>query len=161
MASRLYDVLGKAEYYHEFVGMYGKYNQELHEIDDRVEECDLYDLYIVFHQRDTKIFFYEVDGQTVGFIIVGVNTNKHIKSDYYIQETYIKPQYRHKGYGRSMCNQIINMYPSMVNMYILKKNDYAIKFWSAVYEKYEDVSAEYGEDDELCYEKFYRKKGGC
>jgi len=153
---RLFNVIGNAEYYFDFLDMFQNYNKELHDIDNRVEECDICDVYMLFHQGDTEIFFLEKDAEILGFIIVGTGANKHKASEYYIQETYIKPEYRHKGYGRTMCDEVIKMYPNMVNMYILRKNTYAQKFWSNVYKDYEDVSAEYGHDDELCYEKFFK-----
>ena len=76
-----------------------------------------------------------VDGDVIGFFIIGTHENCHPSADYYIQEAYIKPEYRRRGYMSRSLGIYISHYPGVYCLLILNKNEVAHKFWPAMFEK--------------------------
>ena len=71
----------------------------------------------------------------LGFFIIGTNENCHPSADYYIQEAYIKPEYRRQGHMSRALDIYIKRYPGIYCLLILNKNEVAHKFWHTMFDR--------------------------
>ena len=83
------------------------------------------------HRRD---FFITLDNKPIGFVMLGDFPNSFSKHDLYIQEFFIKNEYRQKGYGREAVKRITETFKDFdFSLFIIEKNSPAIRFWDTVF----------------------------
>lgn len=70
-----------------------------------------------------------VDGKIIGFLVTGTPPNCHPDADYYLEETYIIPEYRKQGYMSSAASEFLETHPGTYCLLIMDRNGYAIRFW--------------------------------
>lgn len=75
------------------------------------------------------------NGNIVGFFIIGTGENCHPDADYYIQEAYIQPEYRRKGYMSYAISEYVKRHRGIYCLLILNKNYIAKTFWPEVFRK--------------------------
>ena len=129
-----------AEQYDALADMLYAYVLELHTLDeDLVKIRDkeaLKNEY--FWSEDTNFYLIYTDDTPIGFAVIGINGCCHPLADIYINEFYIKPEYRNQGFGEDLFDGVIQLeHPSSVSdipfricLYIIKNNKTAIRFWN-------------------------------
>lgn len=143
--------------YKVFIDLLYDYVNELHDIDDSVRLRDKKTLkkeYLSNIDEDNQFYLiYDNNMLPAGFAVVGVNNYCHPQADIYINEFYIKPEYRLRGYGDNLFSSIClaNLLFESGNkicMYILKNNTRAIQFWSGLLKRngWLDVTEDYYND---------------
>ncbi len=76
------------------------------------------------------------DGDVViGFFIIGTGENCHAAADYYIQESYIKPEYRRKGHMTRAISDFINRHVGVYCLFILNNNQIGRVFWHVLFDR--------------------------
>lgn len=102
----------------------------------------------MFANPDLEMWFVSVDGQPIGFALVGVGRNKHPVSDAFMAEFYIRPDYRRQRYGFEAAKSLIEARKGKWCMFILKGNKRAEIFWKCVFDAcgYEDISDVFASD---------------
>ena len=99
-------------------------------------------------QLEKKSFFAEVTSndytqwidvwerdELIGFLIMGAAPNCHPDADYYVEEAYIKPAFRRKGYMSSAVSEFIQTHKGVYCFFVLNKNNGAKTFWSKLFVK--------------------------
>lgn len=71
----------------------------------------------------------------IGFWILGQNGNCHPDADYFIAETYIRPEYRREGIMSDRISDWIKTYGGKFCLFVLSKNEVAKKFWENVFDR--------------------------
>lgn len=71
----------------------------------------------------------------IGFWILGQNRNCHPDADYFIAETYIRPEYRREGIMSDRISDWIKTYGGKFCLFVLSKNEVAKKFWKNVFDR--------------------------
>lgn len=74
-------------------------------------------------------------GQVIGFIIIATHPNCHPDADWYIQETYIVPEYRNQGYMSRWVSKWLSEVQATICLFILNKNTCALRFWQHIFHK--------------------------
>lgn len=120
-----------------FHGLYKAYSDELAQYRHRLQEEPITEEFIderYFYEVLLDKYFIEVDGETVGFIIL-----QHVGEQYdvkpamwYIVEFYIAPGYRRKGYGKLAVEFFLEFYNHDFFYYVLKENVPARRFWEDI-----------------------------
>lgn len=84
----------------------------------------------------------------IGFFIIGLKPNCHPCADYYIQETYIKPEYRRQKIASNYIGNFMKTYKGTYCLYIINNNYAAKQFWKNLFERagYEPVGLKDTED---------------
>lgn len=75
--------------------------------------------------------------EEIGFIILafGRNLERGVNEpnvDYFIQDTYIRPEYRRKGIMSKEVNKLLDEYKGIYGLYILYENKPAQAFWHKI-----------------------------
>lgn len=121
----------------EFVPMYLEYNKELHQYAPEVDllsENQVEKWFCEYKMRkDTHIYHLMQDGKTAGFLIVGDYGNTHPDTDLYIQELYVRPEYRKMGIADRMIRKLIRTNPYRYCLFILDNNIPAKMFWNTIF----------------------------
>lgn len=142
------------------VKMYLDYKHELCAVsgieDTNTKEGATHDVEYVAEALDAEWIAVKDWGKEIGFIILafGRNLERDIscpKVDYFIQDTYIKPEYRHKGIMSKEVNNLLDKYKGIFGLYILYNNKPAQAFWYKIIgDRWIDVenlgSDEYGKE---------------
>lgn len=74
-------------------------------------------------------------GKTVGFVIIGWGDNCHPDADFYIQDVYIRPPFRHQGYIRKFMEKYFAKHKGVYCLLILNENRPAKLFWTKLFTK--------------------------
>lgn len=120
-----------------FIPMWIEYTKELHKFSDFVQESNseeaagLYNDFI--NNPDVEMYVIKSDGIVCGFLILGRRSNTHPDTDIYIQEFYIKPDFRRKGIGKSVISNLLKNTPAKYCLYILNANTVAKSFWQNIF----------------------------
>lgn len=146
-----------------FTRLYKDYITELSKHSSRirsnpVRESQLFD---ICRNPDLERYFISCDEQIVGFLLVGINGNKHEDSNRYIAEFYISEEFQSKGIGKAAAERYIRENPGAYCLYILRENARAIYFWSSVFFdlKYVETSWKYPNmSDRETFFKMYEQK---
>ncbi len=67
--------------------------------------------------------------QVVGFVIFSTAPECHPVCDYFLSQSYIKPEYRNKGLMTAVVTRFVKEHTGRYCMILLKKNVYAKKYW--------------------------------
>lgn len=108
--------------------------------------------------RDDYMIF--LKNTPVGFLITGTYPNAFSKGDIYIQEIFIKKEYRRKGIGKKVIEKRLKRTKKDISLYVLKNNEPAKAFWINVMRElgYEDrfntMGAEATTNDGLLFKYF-------
>lgn len=73
-----------------------------------------------------------IDIEDKGFFIIGTKDNCHPGFDYYIINTYIKPEHRHQHIMQNTINDYIKNHPGSYMLCILNNNTPAFTFWKTI-----------------------------
>lgn len=148
------------DHFNAFSNMLYDYICELHEFDYEniplKTQTQLEKEY--FNEKDTTYKLLIDHNIYIGFAIIGYKTNCHKAVDIYIEEFYIKPQYRKQGYGKILINDILFNTSQNINtvcLYILPKNKNAISFWKKVFSKWENITNTIRDTNALTYVDWY------
>ena len=71
--------------------------------------------------------------EPVGFLVIAKYPECHPDADYYIAETYIKPEYRRQNIMLTTVSNYIKNHTGIYSLFIASKNDVAKKFWERVF----------------------------
>ncbi|MGL4569906.1 MAG: GNAT family N-acetyltransferase [Clostridium sp.] len=64
----------------------------------------------IFEKREAEVLIAEVDGKEVGYVLYFFNFSTFIgKSGFYLEDIYIKPEYRGRGIGKEIFRVIANI----------------------------------------------------
>lgn len=74
-------------------------------------------------------------GKVIGFLIVGWKENCHPAAHWFVQDAYIKPEYRKLGYMTRAVSNYVRENPGTYCLFVLTKNQYAYHFWHKVFEQ--------------------------
>ena len=132
-----------------------KYDPENeNESEQMIRQIVLKELENTFSSSGTQIFLFKQIGCYLGFCVFGRWPNAARPGSTYIQEFYITPKYRRKGYGRLAVKQLVRIYEnSPVEFFVLRKRIGARLFWREVMAGlcYRDVSWQ------MCNERVRKK----
>lgn len=132
--------------YIEFRNMYGSYIEELSAFTDRLKDFPLSDeTASIWPLPCIQKRFVIYDGKIVGFLLIGIDENKHPDSDWYIEEFYIKKEYQNQGIGQAVVKEMLNSAKGRDCLFILNGNQRASHFWEKVFvdSGYENVSSNF------------------
>lgn len=113
------------------------------------------------HERRTDHLIF-LSGIPIGFIITGAWPNAFAKHDLYIQEFFIKKEYRRSGFGKAALRKILANSKKDISLFIFRENIPALQFWSKTLEKLgyidriADIQANCNTNDDM-YFKYYLK----
>lgn len=102
------------------------------------------------------------DDDVIGFFIIGTGENCHPSADYYIQESYIKPEYRRQKYMTNAISDFVRKHEGIYCLFILNENKIAKTFWSGLFERlgYKPYYLrDVGAADEYCTQYGFAPKG--
>lgn len=104
-----------------------------------------------FADSNLTPFFIMLENQIIGFILF-VKTLENDKIDYCINDIFLLNKYRGRGLGKEAVKQLLSSFPGNYYVLQLEKNQPAIRFWKAFYQKYNLVYTEEAiiEDEEAC-----------
>ena len=120
----------------EYVEMYIKYTEELKAYDSTIESATEEIALSRDKNINSEVVLFEEENNIIGFAILGTGLpNSFCGHDVFIEEFYVKKEYRRKGYGTEMVRLIVDSYPSMdFSAFILEYNTIAIEFWEKVFD---------------------------
>lgn len=113
--------------------MYREYIKELSLYSERIRKEPITDeeFYEIYSNEFLlKIFIQNDSDEVVGFCLVGFGKNTHPRTNYYISEFYILPEFRCSGFGRSAFKKLLALFPGRYCYHVLKENKDALAFWS-------------------------------
>lgn len=113
--------------------LYAEYLESLNEYGANIPESK-YDEEIYYH-RFTKDIEWNpviVDGNEVGFLLIGKDTECVPGYDYFISQTYIQPKYRRQGIMKKIVTDYVKAHKGRYCLFILEKNYPAKNFWKTV-----------------------------
>ena len=118
-----------------FSGLYRSYYGELSQYSEHLRNDPITrkDLFEIRTQDDTNRYLIR-DGkcQVIGFAIIGRKGNTAPDTDTFIQEFYIRPDFRKLGYGKKAALELLEEYPGTCCYLTLKGNKVAEIFWEKV-----------------------------
>lgn len=123
----------------EYIDMVKEYSTELHSINSKYRIINRAEAMEWLLTPFTNYWFCIADGNIAGFSIIGYFQNCHYEADLYIEEFYIKPEYRRKGIGKKFAHSIIESNKNHIEkadnvcFFTMKGNDRAITFWKNVF----------------------------
>ena len=88
----------------DFIRGIAEYEKLSHEV--KANEALLNDW--LFNKRIAEVVFAEEEGIETGFVLFFYNFSTFMgKAGLYIEDLYVKPEYRGKGYGKALINYVI------------------------------------------------------
>lgn len=113
--------------------LYVDYLRELNKIEGitplsqtAAEEC----MDKILYQGDTTWYDIRLEnGEIVGFLIIGQNTNCHPDADFFIDQAYILPKFRKRGLMTKAISEFIEENRGRFCLFIIDNNTYARSFW--------------------------------
>ena len=119
----------------EYIEMYKDYVRELQIYNPELTDASDQDALDRKHPN-CEIYLFVECNEIVGFAILGTGLpNSFCGHDVFIEEFYVKKNFRRRGRGRDMVRNIIDTYPFMdFSAFIIKDNLPALAFWGNVFE---------------------------
>lgn len=103
--------------------------------------------YFLNRQKYTEwIDIYDDNDNLVGFLIMATQPICHPDADYYIEESYIKPEHRNKGLMTKTVSEILDNKEGTFCFYVLKENLAAKRFWERVFKEHDYEKIELRDD---------------
>ena len=72
-------------------------------------------------------------GKTVGFVIMGWGDNCHPDADFFVQDVYIRPEFRQQGLVRKFMENHFSKHPGIYCLLILNENTIAKMVWTKLF----------------------------
>lgn len=127
-----------------FVRMYTAYIKELSTFSERLKnkEVTLCETAQIWYNPNIEKYFVIEHKTVAGFLLLGVNGNKHQDSDYYVAEFFIVKDKRRQGIGSATIKKLLQAQKGRYCLFVLHKNKAASLFWQKVFAdcNYVDVS---------------------
>lgn len=73
--------------------------------------------------------------EIIGFLIIGTAPNCHPDADFYIEEAYIIPDFRRKGYMSAAVSEFEKAHKGTYCLFVLNENTPAKLFWEKFFQK--------------------------
>ncbi len=91
----------------------------------------------LFVNKHAEAFIIEVNQQPIGFAIIYHNFSSFLgKAGLYLEDIYIKPEFRHLGYGKQMLKFLAHLATSRgcerIEWSVLNWNESSIKFYQKI-----------------------------
>lgn len=91
----------------------------------------------IFIDKHAHVFFVEVDALVVGFALYFYNFSTFIgKKGLYLEDLYVKPEYRHQGLGKALFQTLIDVakteHCGRMEWSVLDWNESAITFYKCL-----------------------------
>lgn len=77
----------------------------------------------------------KIKTQEIGFLTVYTHPNCHPDADWYIEDSYIMPEYRNQGFMQKAVQKWVKEHPGKYCLFIVDNNEPARHMWPAVFEK--------------------------
>lgn len=123
-----------SENYKTYIKMWQKYVEELRGKDARVDEFNPAVFYSYYHRRIYRHYFMLDNEDIVGFISVVPKRDM-----VFIAETFIKPEFRNKGFGTKMVEELKTIYSKKpFHLDILVNNTKAFDFWDRCFDEFDE-----------------------
>ena len=118
-----------------FLAMYKSYIEELSAFSQRLrdEPVSIMEVCDIWNNPDVELYFVMHDDEPAGFIVLGINANKHESSDWFIGEFYIKKNLQSKGIGKSAVKSLLREKKGKYCFFVLKNNIRARAFWKKAF----------------------------
>lgn len=71
----------------------------------------------------------------VGFLVVGFPPNCHPNANFYIEEAYIRPEYRRRGFMSAAVSDFVQGNPGVYCLFVVRGNEGAYGFWKGIFGK--------------------------
>lgn len=95
----------------------------------------------------------------IGFLVIGFPPNCHPNANYYIQEAYIRPEYRQRGYMRATVTSFLVSHPGTYCLFVIRGNEKAYLFWKHIFQENQYITCylpDVGAADECCTQYGFR-----
>ena len=145
--------------YREYGELYNEYEEYLCcEVEPSEDNCfDWGTFYVYWNDVKHKHYFVRHEGKVCGFICICTGKLPY-GADYYIVDTYIRPEYQGQGMGLWMVHTIQNLYHGTAILQIKWGNTRAKRFWAKAFEGYECLRDRVSYlDNDWCLTTAYRK----
>ena len=145
----------------EFSCLWTAYIDELSEYSERLRDEPVTEGEIIsmWCNPDIELFLVLLGEKTIGFLLIGINRNKHECSDWFIGEFYIAKNYQGQGIGKKVIGNLLKKEKGSYCLFILHKNHKALCFWDKVFtaNKYINTTERFfcGHTPDDCYFKMY------
>lgn len=129
-----------------FRSLYCDYIEELSVYSERLEgKVSLHETTEIWCASHTEKYFVMQGSKIVGFLLLGINENKHKESDWFIGEFYIKKEYQSRNIGTEVIKKMLCGKKGRYCFFVLHRNIRALRFWKKVFSEcgYIDVSDKY------------------
>ncbi len=124
--------------------LYLQYIRELGSYSDSLKKENLSDAEVIAEARNllpkgasgdcTEWIDIEKDGKVVGFLIMSKAPDCHPQTDYFLNQTFVLPEYRKQGLMSSTLKKFIAKHPrKKYSVIILRKNKWARHFWQGFF----------------------------
>lgn len=115
--------------------MYKAYIAELSTFSSRVseEKVSEEETREIWSNPDILMYFINHENKNVGFLMLGINGNKHEESNWFIGEFYIAKKHQGQGIGKTVICDLLQKQRGRYCFYVLKKNIRAKEFWKRVF----------------------------
>lgn len=99
-----------------------------------VDECARYNWW---DRDDHLAYLIRVEGGPAGFFFICADA-RHLATgiDYELTDFYIAPKYRRQGIGRQAARQAFDLYRGTWQVFQLKRNEPALRFWHTLIAEY-------------------------
>ena len=87
----------------------------------------------MWYNPDIEIYFVLAGKSVIGFLVLGINENKHESSDWFIGEFYIAKNYQSQGIGKKVIGDLLKRKKGSYCLFILRNNVRALQFWDKAF----------------------------
>lgn len=120
--------------YLQFLDTYREYIEELSQFTDRLKDFPLrQEVSFMWNCQSIQKYFVIHEGQAIGFVLIGVEDNKHPESDWYIEEFFIKKEFQNQGLGKAAAKELLEAKRGRYCLFVLRRNFRAACFWEKVF----------------------------
>ena len=151
-------------FFSHFSSLWNLYIDELSQYSKRLKEEPVTkgEVLSMWYNPDIELYLVLLDENPIGFLLLGINKNKHEFSDWFIGEFYIAKNHQSKGIGKKVIGDLLGRKKGSYCLFILHKNHKALKFWDKVFTESEYINTTErffcGHTPEDCYFKVYEPK---
>lgn len=91
-----------------------------------------------FRDDNRDAYFILADGKHAGFVLIHNHTLLK-DTDIAIAEFFVMRKYRKRGVGRTVIREILNRYPTCIEIPVRSKNQEGLKFWKKITQQLNDI----------------------
>ena len=150
--------------FRDFAKLYTDYIHELSVYSERIKREEVTDaeIELAWLNPDLRRYFVNQGKDCIGFLLIGINENKHESSNWFIAEFYIAKEYQGKGIGKKAIRDLLGSKKGAYCLFILEENKRALCFWDKTFSEsgYIDTTEFYSCDcaPNDCVFKMYEPK---